>query len=81
MKVMQHVIQEFIHKICKAQVQYRINEEHTIYCDLRKENKLIKKTGQKKEALLDKNSREYKISMMIMLIKTISYIIIVNKGG
>lgn len=45
MKIMQHVIQEFIHKICKAELQYSENEEHTIYYDLRKENKLIKKTG------------------------------------
>lgn len=42
MKKMQHVIQQFIHKICKALVQYSENEEHKIYCDLRKENKLIK---------------------------------------
>jgi len=45
MKVMQHVIQQFIHKICKAQVEYSANEELKIYCDLRKENKLIKKAG------------------------------------
>jgi hypothetical protein len=47
MKIMQHVIQQFIHKICKAYVQYSENEEYTIYCDLRKEKNLLRKQVRK----------------------------------